>query len=83
MCSCKLSVSVLVLHVCGAGERPFVCNICHKRFTLKHSMMRHRRRHIDGGLGDEAGYCSDDDNTSLLTADDRDGMLALSVLITY
>lgn len=42
-------------------------------------MMRHRRRHVDGGLGDEAGYCSDDDNMSLLTADDRDGMLATSL----
>ena len=27
------------------GERPFECDICQKRFTLKHSMMRHRKKH--------------------------------------
>jgi hypothetical protein len=31
------------------GERPFECDICHKRFTLKHSMMRHRKKHLDSG----------------------------------
>lgn len=27
------------------GERPFSCDICHRRFTLKHSMLRHRKKH--------------------------------------
>lgn len=36
-----------------AGERPFECDVCHARFTLKHSMMRHRRKHEgNGGLDD-------------------------------
>lgn len=33
------------LSICFAGERPFECDICQKRFTLKHSMMRHRKKH--------------------------------------
>lgn len=32
------------------GERPFECDICQKRFTLKHSMMRHRRKHTAAEL---------------------------------
>lgn len=31
------------------GERPFECDICQKRFTLKHSMMRHRKKHAESG----------------------------------
>ena len=27
------------------GERPFVCDVCGQRFTLKHSMLRHKRKH--------------------------------------
>lgn len=27
------------------GERPFSCDICRRRFTLKHSMLRHRKKH--------------------------------------
>lgn len=35
---------MLICHFC-VGERPFECDICQKRFTLKHSMMRHRKKH--------------------------------------
>lgn len=41
------------------GERPFECDICQARFTLKHSMMRHRRKHTDPG----AAMSSSDDET--------------------
>ncbi|XP_050296749.1 ras-responsive element-binding protein 1-like [Anthonomus grandis grandis] len=27
------------------GERPFSCDICERKFTLKHSMLRHRKKH--------------------------------------
>lgn len=27
------------------GERPFQCDICCRKFTLKHSMLRHRKKH--------------------------------------
>lgn len=29
------------------GEKPFECDMCQKRFTLKHSMMRHRKKHFE------------------------------------
>lgn len=41
------------------GEKPFWCDICDRRFTLKHSMLRHRKKHesVDStmyiGSGDE------------------------------
>ena len=59
-----------------SGEKPFECDICQKRFTLKHSMVRHRRKHESphggaGGGGVESGgpgtpaamSASDDENT--------------------
>lgn len=27
------------------GERPFTCDVCGRKFTLKHSMLRHRKKH--------------------------------------
>ena len=35
--------------------------MCHKRFTLKHSMMRHRRKH-DNANTDSPTVCSDDED---------------------
>lgn len=42
------------------GERPFECDICTRKFTLKHSMLRHRKKHESvesamyiGNSGDE------------------------------
>lgn len=45
------------------GERPFSCDICHRRFTLKHSMLRHRKKHnltfeSDNVNSDEDGVAS-------------------------
>jgi len=28
-----------------SGERPFQCDICLRKFTLKHSMLRHQKKH--------------------------------------
>lgn len=32
-----------------SGERPFQCDVCSRKFTLKHSMLRHKRKHVTGG----------------------------------
>uniref|UniRef100_A0A182W549 C2H2-type domain-containing protein n=1 Tax=Anopheles minimus TaxID=112268 RepID=A0A182W549_9DIPT len=32
-----------------SGERPFQCDVCDRRFTLKHSMLRHRKKHTANG----------------------------------
>jgi hypothetical protein len=48
------------------GERPFECDVCHARFTLKHSMMRHRRKH-EGSSGMDIGDTqSDSDEESMV-----------------
>ena len=73
--------------ICGyfsVGERPFECDICQKRFTLKHSMMRHRRKHTATELADASalhrsispGGVSDDD--TLMPHADVTGMSALA-----
>lgn len=31
------------------GERPFSCEYCSRRFTLKHSMLRHLKKHEGAG----------------------------------
>merc|ERR1711981_153175 len=44
------------------GERPYSCDICNRRFTLKHSMLRHKKKH-DSGVSSN-GEGSDDDTLS-------------------
>jgi len=34
------------------GERPFSCDICHKRFTHRASLLRHRKKHDSGVSSD-------------------------------
>lgn len=42
------------------GERPFSCDICRRKFTLKHSMLRHRKKHNKMSNSEE-NFNSDDE----------------------
>lgn len=42
------------------GERPFSCDICRRKFTLKHSMLRHRKKH-NKLSNSEDNFISDDE----------------------
>ena len=61
-------MSVVFVSSFFKGERPFECDVCHARFTLKHSMMRHRRKHEGSGAIDGADMQSDSDEENNLTA---------------
>lgn len=46
--------SIFVIHFINCdsfsfnlGERPFQCGICMRKFTLKHSMLRHQKKHAN------------------------------------
>lgn len=54
-----------------SGERPFQCDVCQRRFTLKHSMLRHQRKHKCGRLN--GGSLSK--ATSDVSDDEQDGPL--------
>lgn len=41
-----------------SGERPFQCDVCSRKFTLKHSMLRHQKKHQRRG-GASTQSCSD------------------------
>ena len=41
------------------GERPYSCDICQRKFTLKHSMLRHRKKH-DSGVSSGGDDVSDE-----------------------
>lgn len=45
------------------GEKPYECDICHRKFTLKHSMLRHRKKHDSGVSSD--GEEEDTDSESV------------------
>merc|ERR1712038_1096658 len=44
------------------GERPYSCDICNRRFTLKHSMLRHKKKH-DSGVSSNGEASDDCDDT--------------------
>lgn len=46
------------------GERPFFCDICSRRFTLKHSMLRHRKKHGYAGSSMYVGTSGDEEQSS-------------------
>lgn len=45
------------------GERPFTCDICCRTFTLKHSMLRHRKKHDSVDSAMYIGNSGDEENT--------------------
>lgn len=45
------------------GERPFSCDICCRRFTLKHSMLRHRKKHESVDSAMYVGTSGDEDSS--------------------
>ena len=50
------------------GERPFSCDICNRRFTLKHSMLRHRKKHDSVDSTMYVGTSGDEDAASTATS---------------
>ena len=44
------------------GEKPYECDICHRKFTLKHSMLRHRKKHDSGVSSGEASEDTDSES---------------------
>ena len=50
------------------GDRPYKCDICHRRFSLKHSMLRHRKKHDSGVSSCEGDEEEDSDDCSEGTA---------------
>lgn len=44
------------------GERPFQCDICCRKFTLKHSMLRHRKKHESVDSAMYVGNSGDEEN---------------------
>ena len=44
-----------------SGERPYQCEVCSRRFTLKHSMLRHRRKHGGVSQADESEEGSEEE----------------------
>ena len=61
----------------SSGERPFECDICRARFTLKHSMMRHRRKHTDPNAGGEMHSTSGEDENSRQEDDFTEGKISI------
>lgn len=45
------------------GERPFECDICTRKFTLKHSMLRHRKKHESVDSAMYIANSGDEDNS--------------------
>ena len=53
------------------GEKPYACDICHRKFTLKHSMLRHKKKH-DSGVSSGDDTDSEGGHSSSTSADLND-----------
>lgn len=69
-----------------SGERPFNCDVCLRKFTLKHSMLRHRKKHSNAPNhisfqkpenGDVNGNGSSINNSASDLSDDESTTLAM------
>lgn len=58
-----------------SGERPYQCDVCSRRFTLKHSMLRHRRKHGGSGHAEESDEeeedCEEEEEEGSASSDNR------------
>jgi uncharacterized Zn-finger protein len=57
------------------GDRPYTCDICQRKFSLKHSMLRHRKKHDSGvssGGDDEEDDMSDSEENMRVSSPDED-----------
>ena len=57
-CPCQfVSTNELRKHVLAhVNNKPFACDICNKKFTIKQALMRHKKKH-------DSGVSSDDENS--------------------
>jgi hypothetical protein len=69
-----------------SGERPFNCDVCFRKFTLKHSMLRHRKKHSNAPNqinfqkpenGDANGNGSSINNSASDMSDDESTTIAM------
>ena len=60
------------------GERPYECDICNRKFTLKHSMIRHRQKKHDSGLSSCSADYDDDETDDSIDVNGTDGGLPSS-----
>lgn len=66
-----------------SGERPFNCDVCLRKFTLKHSMLRHRKKHsnaphhISSFQKPENGNGSSINNSASDISDDESSSIAM------
>lgn len=71
----------------SSGDRPFSCDVCLRKFTLKHSMLRHRKKHSNAlhrinnfqkpENGDANGNGSSINNSASDMSDDESNTIAL------
>lgn len=56
-CPCQfVSTNELRKHVLAhVNNKPFSCDICNKKFTIKQAMMRHKKKHDSGVSSEEEG----------------------------
>lgn len=68
-----------------SGDRPFSCDVCLRKFTLKHSMLRHRKKHSNAPHinnfqkpenGDANGNGSSINNSASDISDDESSTIA-------
>lgn len=68
-----------------SGERPFQCDICLRKFTLKHSMLRHQKKHSlhsnNQPNNNSASDISDDESSSMVVKSTLSKLLSIPDLI--
>ena len=55
-----------------SGERPYKCDVCDKRFSLKHSMIRHKKKHESNANSGDDDEEDEDRESTFSSADERE-----------